>query len=176
MSATQTFSTQILGQTEKALGAILDQQLAGTGLTEPQWVTLSLTMLSGGDVPVDQLISRACGVLKVSQAEARAHITRLADAGLVRLFGGEVTLTEAGRRLHGEVRAGVFRITDRLWGDLPAGDLATAGRVLSIVLERANAELVRSSVPSREVGGCGRLSRRRCSGSRTGWRSSRRGS
>jgi hypothetical protein len=28
-----------------------------------------------------------------------------------------------------------------MWGDLPAGELATAGRVLSTVLARANAEL-----------------------------------
>jgi len=34
------------------------------------------------------------------------------------------------------------RVTpERLWGDLPAEDLATAGRVLSIVTARANAEL-----------------------------------
>jgi hypothetical protein len=33
---------------------------------------------------------------------------------------------------------------ERLWGDLPPEDLATAGRVLGIVLERANVELARS--------------------------------
>jgi hypothetical protein len=53
MSATATFSTQILGQTEKALGAILDRQLAGTGLTEPQWVTLSLAVAGSEPVPAD---------------------------------------------------------------------------------------------------------------------------
>jgi hypothetical protein len=30
------FGTQVIGQTEKALNAILERQLAGTGLTEPQ--------------------------------------------------------------------------------------------------------------------------------------------
>jgi hypothetical protein len=34
------FGTPIIGQTEKALNAILARQLAGTGITEPQWVTL----------------------------------------------------------------------------------------------------------------------------------------
>ncbi len=38
MSTTPAFGTQIIGQTEKALNALLDQQLPGTGLTEPQWV------------------------------------------------------------------------------------------------------------------------------------------
>jgi hypothetical protein len=35
----------------------------------------------------------------------------------------------------------VTEITQRLWGDLPAEDLAIAGRVLGTVLVRANAEL-----------------------------------
>jgi hypothetical protein len=35
---TRPFGTQITGQTENALYAILDRQLAGTGLTEPERV------------------------------------------------------------------------------------------------------------------------------------------
>jgi hypothetical protein len=49
--------------------------------------------------------------------------------------------TDAGQQLHGQIRTAVTQITQRLWGDLPAEDLATAGRVLSTVLTRANAEL-----------------------------------
>jgi hypothetical protein len=30
------------------------------------------------------------------------------------------------------------------WGDLPAADLDTAGRVFAVVLKRANAELARA--------------------------------
>ena len=43
--------------------------------------------------------------------------------------------------LLGRVRKQVGEITQRLWGDLPAADLQVAGRVLSTVLERAEAEL-----------------------------------
>ena len=50
-------------------------------------------------------------------------------------------LTDAGQQLFGRIRGAVTEITGRLWGDLPAEDLATAGRVLSIVTERASAEL-----------------------------------
>jgi hypothetical protein len=75
MSTTPTFGTPILGQTEKALNAILDRQLAGTGLTEPQWVTLTLTIAGGGTVDHDQLVGRVAGVLKVSEAEAQARIS-----------------------------------------------------------------------------------------------------
>jgi hypothetical protein len=54
---------------------------------------------------------------------------------------GPVRLTAAGTQVFGQIQAAVTEVTQRLWGDLPAEDLATAGRVLSIVTERANAEL-----------------------------------
>jgi len=50
MSTTPTFSTQLVGRTEKTLNAILARLLAGTGLTEPQWVTLTLAVRSGGTI------------------------------------------------------------------------------------------------------------------------------
>jgi DNA-binding MarR family transcriptional regulator len=139
-----TFGTPVIGQTEKALNAILHRQLAGTGLTEPQWVTLTVTLMSGGTVDGDHLIGRVVGVLKVSEAEAQARITELAAARLLQTPDGEgspVKLTDAGQQLHGQIRTAITEITQRLWGDLPAEDLATAGRVLSTVLARANAEL-----------------------------------
>jgi DNA-binding MarR family transcriptional regulator len=141
---TPTFNAQILGQTEKALNAILDRELTGTGLTEPRWVTLTLTVMSGGTVERDELVDRVAGGLKVSEAEAQARVGELAAAGLLQAPQGEgsrVTLTEAGRELHARIATAVAPITQRMWGDLPAEDLATAGRVLSTILARANAEL-----------------------------------
>jgi DNA-binding MarR family transcriptional regulator len=138
------FSTQVIGQAEKTLNAILQRQLAGTGLTEPQWITLTLTAASGGSIDRGQLAGRVAGALKVSEADAQARITELAAAQLLRAPAGEgspVRLTGAGQQLFGRIRAAVTGITERLWGDLPAEDLTTAGRVLSIVTERANAEL-----------------------------------
>jgi hypothetical protein len=143
-ATTPTFSARLLGQTEKAANAILDRQLAGTGLTEPQWVTLSLIAAADGPVDGDELTALLAGVLKVSDAEARALITKLAGAQLLQAAGADgslATLTNVGERLYGKIRADLSRITERLWGDLPTDDLATAGRVLGIVLERANAEL-----------------------------------
>jgi hypothetical protein len=142
MTAPPTFGAPIIGQTEKALNAILHRQLAGTGLTEPQWVTLTLTVASGGTVDRDQLIGRVTGALKVSESEAQARITELAAAQLLQAPDGDgspVKPTDAGQQLHGQIRTAVTQITQRLWGDLPAEDLATAGRVLSTALARANA-------------------------------------
>jgi hypothetical protein len=144
MSTSTPFSPQLLGQTEKTLNAILDRELAGTGLTEPDWVTLVLTVAIGGAIERDQLIGRVAGAVKVSEQEAQTRVDRLTAAGLLQVGNGEsspVKVTDAGHQLHGRIRGAIAPITVRLWGDLPAEDLATAGRVLSTILARANAEL-----------------------------------
>jgi hypothetical protein len=139
---TPTFGTPVLGETEKALNAILRRQLAGTDLTEPLWVTLSIALAAtaGGPADRDELAGRVAAVFHVADAEAQDRLGRLAEAGLL-TDGAEVTVTDAGRQLHGRIRGAVTQITERLWGDLPAEDLATAGRVLSTILTRANEEL-----------------------------------
>ena len=52
MSTTPTFSPALVGQTESAFGAILDRELAGTGLTPPLWIALNLALAGGGSVTV----------------------------------------------------------------------------------------------------------------------------
>jgi hypothetical protein len=101
---------------------------------------------SGGTVPGDELTGRVAGALKISEADAQARVTELAGRELLQ-DGGDgppVQVTDAGQQLYGRIRTGVTEITERLWGDLPDGDLATAGRVLTIVTDRANAELSRA--------------------------------
>ena len=139
-----TFNAQLLGQTEKAANAILDRLLAEPGLSEPQWVTLSITAASGGSLGRGQLIERVAGALKVGDGEAQQRIIELAVRRLLHDSGDDyasITLTDRGQRMHGQIRAAATQITQRLWGDLPVEDLATAGRVLDTVLARANAEL-----------------------------------
>jgi DNA-binding MarR family transcriptional regulator len=144
MSTDPPFGTQIIGQTEKALNAILDRELTGTDLTEPQWVTLTIAVMSGPTVDRDALASRVAGALKVSDAQARARIDELAASGLLEAnTDGAVSVTQTGTGLQGRIRANVTEITQRLWGDLPPDDLRAAGRVLATVLERANTELLR---------------------------------
>lgn len=145
MSSTPTFSTQLIGQTEKTLNAILGRLLAPTGLTEPQWVTLTVAVTSGGSVDRGAFVGRIAGALKISEAEAQARIDELAAAELfVVVDDSAVTVTDAGRELHGRIRSTVVEITERMWGDLPAEDLEAAGRVLTTVLERATAELAKA--------------------------------
>ena len=146
MSTTPTFGTQLIGQTEKALNAILERLLEGTHLTEPQWVTLTLTVMSGGAVDRDELVRRVAGAVKVSADEAQARIGELAAAQLVDAAdeeGSQVRVTDAGRELQSRIRTEAGEITERLWGDLPAEDLTTAARVLGTVLNRASEEFER---------------------------------
>ncbi|MGP3967688.1 hypothetical protein [Streptomyces sp. 6N223] len=144
MSATAPalFGTQIIGQTEKALNAILERQLDGTGITEPQWVTLTLTILSEGSLTEEALAERVADSLKIDDAAARERIAELAAAHLVQSTPqGTVEATGHGAALWREIRASITQITQRLWGDVPQQDLATAGSVLTTILARANALL-----------------------------------
>lgn len=136
------FGPPLIGQTEKALNAILEQQLAGTEITEPQWVALTLTAVSGGTLQHDQLIGRINATTQFGVAAATERIAELTAAGLVRTNeDGTVSTTEAGQAQWTSVRTNIGAITGGLWGDLPADDLATAARVLATVLQRASAVL-----------------------------------
>ncbi|MEU4580206.1 hypothetical protein [Nonomuraea sp. NPDC023979] len=137
--ARPAFGPQVIGQTEKALNTLLERQLAGTSITEPQWVTLTLTVVSDGTLSGDALAERISHSLKVDQATAHQRIVELTAANLVRTSqDGIVEATEDGKAQWNQVRAAIARITEKLWGDLPEEELATAGRVLNTVLSRAN--------------------------------------
>lgn len=143
MSTTSTFGTQLIGQTEKTLNAILGRLLADTGLSEPQWVTLTVAVASGGSVERQEFAGRIAAALKISEADAQARIDELAAQQLFEIDDSTVTVTDAGKVLQGRMRGAVGEITGRLWGDLPAEELDVAARVLSTVLKRATAELAR---------------------------------
>lgn len=141
----QTFSPRLIGQTEKALNAFLERDLAATGVTEPQWVALTLAVGDGRADDSGRLAARVAAALKVDRGEAEARIRELGEAGLLEAGDdGErspIAVTAAGRRLHERVRAASVEITGRLWGDLPSTDLEVAARVLGTIVERADAEL-----------------------------------
>ncbi len=145
MSTYPILSTRVIGQAEKTLNAILGRQLAGTGLTEPQWVILTLAVTGGGGAERDRFTSMVADALKISEAEAEVRVGDMVTAQQLTITGqgSAVTVTGTAGQLHSRIRTAVTEITQRLWGDLPAGDLATAGRVLAIITERANAELAR---------------------------------
>jgi DNA-binding MarR family transcriptional regulator len=134
------FDQRLIGQTEKTMNVLLERILAGTGLSEPEWVTLVLSASGESPAQRDELTGRVAGGLKVERATAASHVHALISKGLLDdAPGSAVALTEAGRQLLDDVRAQTSAITQRLWGDLPDADLRVAGRVLQTVLERAEA-------------------------------------
>jgi hypothetical protein len=144
MATTPTLNPQVIGQAERALGALMDRVLATTGGTFHQWVALTLTTAAGGTIDRDQLLSRMTGALKTDDATALAAIAELTATKLLADQPGQgarVGLTDTGQARHRQLRSAIDQLTARLYGDLPAEDLATAGRVLGVITGRANTEL-----------------------------------
>jgi hypothetical protein len=139
MQVYPTLSTQVIGQAESALGALLDPILARAQTSFQQWLVLTVTSAAGGEIDRGQLVDRISGARKIDGAEIESAIGELGAAGLVEA-GGRLTLTESGRARYGQIRRATDEVAARLF-DFPVQDLATAGRVLSVVTKRANAEL-----------------------------------
>ena len=57
-----------------------------------------------------------------------------------------MALTDTGRATQRSVVAAVADLSARLYADIPADEASTAARVLTLVTERANAEL--AAVPA----------------------------
>jgi DNA-binding MarR family transcriptional regulator len=146
MSPTTAPFQQLIGQTEKALNAILDRQLAGT-ISEPQWV--ALVLIAGGEsAGRDRVTSRLAYALKADSRTAADHIAGLLAMGLVQPApepGPDLALTAAGHQLFGSIQRQVGEITQRLWGDLPVAEMDVTREVLATILERAESELSAAS-------------------------------
>lgn len=144
MSTTPTFTPRLLGETEKTLNAILDRHLSGAGLSEQHWITLTLAVVSGGSIGRDELVKKVSQRAKFSEEDVRARASELIATGLLDdSDSSAVTVTDAGKETHARILGANTGLTERLWGDLPADELATTARVLSTILERANAEFAR---------------------------------
>jgi hypothetical protein len=139
-AAHQPLNPQVIGQAETALGALLGPILTESGCTFQQWVILALIEAGGSAVEREQLIARVIDARKFAAADVAAAIAKLTADGLLNSVSGTVGLTDAGHDLHGRVRARINEVTSGLF-DFPAEDLATAGRVLAIITDRANAFL-----------------------------------
>jgi DNA-binding MarR family transcriptional regulator len=157
MSDYPLLSTRLIGQTESALGALLAPLLAEAEMTFLQWVVLSLTGAGGtpgAGIARGQLIDRIADARKVDAADVSAAITELEDAAALVTTAGQVTLTDLGRASHGRVLARVEELTDYVF-DLPAEDLAAAGRVMATVSARANAVLANNALANAAFAGTG---------------------
>lgn len=127
-----TFGPQLIGETEKTLNALLRKALHGTGLSEPEWVTLRVAGQNQAGVDLAGLVAD------------RAHFPDAADL-VVTLTARELLqdqgLSARGQELVAEVRRRIAEATGSLWDDLAPGDVAATERILNTVVSRGRALL-----------------------------------
>jgi DNA-binding MarR family transcriptional regulator len=144
MTDIPTLNGQDIGQAERATRALLDAVLAQTDTPFTNWVVLNMLANAGGGLERDELVTRTAGGLRIGAPAIVTALDELLTGGFVTTTDDvRIVLTADGEARFARIRAGVDRIAERLYGDLPIADLATAHRVLALVTERANAELAR---------------------------------
>jgi hypothetical protein len=127
---TTRFGPQLIGETEKTLNAMLRRALEGSGLSEPQWVTLRIAdQLDAVDGP-----SLAAAVVDSAHFTNPAQLVDpLTERGL--LDGGR--LTARGRELLESLQAAITEMTAPIWHDLGNEDVAAAERLLHEIIRRS---------------------------------------
>lgn len=127
-----------------AARAVLEGALTRHGITYQQSVTLRALVAAGGSIGRDELVADVNASLKTDDSVVLGVIDELTAKKLLEEDPTETSrlrFTDAGRKVDATTSAESAEIAARLYADIPAEDLATAGRVLTLVTERANAEL-----------------------------------
>ncbi|MCT9104871.1 MarR family transcriptional regulator [Streptomyces mirabilis] len=132
---------QVVGLAHYASRAALEAALARIGSSFNQSVALRAVSDQGGTVEHDRLVERLAGTLKIEASVAEETVTEMTTLKLLTETDTSLALTEHGREVFEEIRTAGNEIAARLYAGIPAEDLATVGRVLTLVTERANAEL-----------------------------------
>jgi hypothetical protein len=138
---TTPFGPRLVGETEKALGALLDRFLAGTGLTERHWVTLQVARQLAG---VPEAPDLATTLARRAAFDGAQPIADLTERGLL----DQDRPTAAGEQLAVLVQRRIDDGTTDIWANLGADDVDATTRVLNEVASRARAvfaELERQS-------------------------------
>ncbi|WP_329124249.1 MarR family transcriptional regulator [Streptomyces sp. NBC_01465] len=144
-TAPTTVNGQVIGQAHYATRALLEGLLVKSGASFHQGLGLNYVAAQGGSADIEAIVGGLVGGVKIDAALARAVVDELIAAKLLEAAPGDVVrFTDAGAELHAYTRAAGAKLTARLYGDIPAADLETAGRVLALVTQRANAELAAS--------------------------------
>ncbi|MCZ4515399.1 MarR family winged helix-turn-helix transcriptional regulator [Streptomyces sp. ActVer] len=144
---TPTVNGRVIALAHYAGRAVLERVLARTGNTFNQSVTLRVVAIADTPIARDKVAADVTGSLKIEESAVQTTIDELVTAKLVEEDspdGSGLRLTPVGRELYERVTAETNQISARIYADIPAEDLATAGRVLTLVTERANAELART--------------------------------
>ncbi|MCG8967507.1 MULTISPECIES: MarR family transcriptional regulator [Streptomyces] len=133
--------SRALGLAHYAARGVLEHVLARHGITFQQQIALRAAVTADTPQTADDLVTQVGGSLKADPVAVRATLDELLAERLLVADGGGLRPSDAGRELLAAVGAETAPFTARIWGGIPADDLAAAGRVLALVTERADAEL-----------------------------------
>ncbi|MFG2645077.1 MarR family transcriptional regulator [Streptomyces sp. NPDC048370] len=133
--------SRALGLAHYAARGVLEHVLARHGVTFQEQIVLRAAVTADAPQTPDDLVTQVRASLKAAPAGIRTTLDDLLAKNLLVADGAHIRATDAGRELLATVGAETAPISARIWGGLPAEDLAAAGRVLTQVTERANAEL-----------------------------------
>lgn len=137
---------RVIALAHYASRAVLESVLTRHGLTFQQSVTLRAVALAGGTVGHERLVADVINSLKIEESAVREVVEELTATGILEADPADTSLlrlSAAGRELDDTTAAETAEIAARLYAGIPAEDLAVAGRVLTLVTERANAEPAR---------------------------------
>lgn len=139
-AAPPTLTGQDIAEAQGAMRGLIDAVLADADVTSTEYVVLRVLAVRG---PFDEpatLHEFLAGQrqLNLTVAEAATLLDGLAARGLVDT-AGSARITVDGRTVLGRLTTeAIVPVTVRLYADMPPGDLATAHRVLSELVQRAN--------------------------------------
>ncbi|WP_329334724.1 MarR family transcriptional regulator [Streptomyces sp. NBC_01352] len=136
-----TVDGRVIALAHYAGRAVLESVLVRHAMTFQQSVTLRPVAVADAAVERDALVAQIVDALKIEAADVHGVVEELAAKQLITTEGPKVLITDAGRELQTEVSTETGKISARIYDGISAQDLATAGRVLALVTERANAEL-----------------------------------
>jgi DNA-binding MarR family transcriptional regulator len=141
MTTPPTLTTRTIGETEKALRAVLGRVLDGTGIDYVTWVALVMVARARSPITSTALLEQLSDALKIDEDTAGSVLHRLAAKGLVE-ESTTLSLTPDGAATFARLSYAVERVTAQIWSGLDQADLEAAHRVHTTLIQRANAVLV----------------------------------
>ncbi|MFI1100573.1 MarR family transcriptional regulator [Streptomyces melanogenes] len=132
---------RVLALAHYAARGVLERVLARHGITFQQQIALRAAVTADTPPTPDDLVVQVQGSLKADPADIRTTLDELLAKHLLVADGAHLRPTDAGRELISIAAAEAAPFTARIWSGMDPEDLAATGRVLTLVTERANAEL-----------------------------------
>ncbi|MEV4719227.1 MarR family winged helix-turn-helix transcriptional regulator [Micromonospora noduli] len=141
MSTIPALNGQVIGHAHYATRALLERATAPLGVEFNQ--VLALNVLANGPAERAHLTHRITSTLKVDEQEVQRVLATLVDANLAQADDDapRLRLTDAGHAVQARIADAVADISARLYADIPTDEASAAARALTVVTQRANAEL-----------------------------------